>query len=123
MFVIITGILDLLLGLFLAIPAIVKADPAAFLNPIMLGAFLMFCGACLIWAAHDIAARAPVIFWQGLVRLAAVATILIGLQAELVPSENLIFALMDGIVGPVYLAGVIRSLRIAPFKILIGRTT
>lgn len=122
LFVIVTGWFDILLGLYIGFSATPQADNGLFLYPIMIGSFLVFCGACLVWAAQDIPTRAPVIFWQALVRLTAVVTILIGVPSGWVGSENLAAAVMDGIVAPIYLVGVCRALRVSPFRLLIGRT-
>ena len=121
-FVIVTGWFDVLLGLYIGFSATPQPDNGLFLYPIMIGSFLMFCGACLVWAAQDIATRAPVIFWQALVRLTAVITILLGFRAGWVASENLAAAAMDGVIAPLYVIGVCRVLKISPLRLLLGRT-
>lgn len=112
-FVLITGILEFPLALAVALPALTRLDPAYFLLPIMAGSFLMFCGACLIWASRNIPERAPIIFWQALVRLMAVLTILLGIRYGLVGRENLPAAIMDSIIAPIYIVGLMRTLRIS----------
>ncbi len=41
-----------------------------------LGMFLATAAACPMWASRDLVNRAPIVFWQGLVRLTAVASVL-----------------------------------------------
>lgn len=79
-FVFITGALDVLLGIWIALPGVLHPEPATFLNSIMLGAFLIFCGVVLMWASKDLRTRAFVVLWQGLVRATAVTAIFIGLR-------------------------------------------
>lgn len=120
-FVYVTGILDLALGIWIALPALRNPQPATFLSSIMLGAFLVFCGLVLMWAAGDIKARAPVVLWQGLVRYVAVITIAIGVSNGLVGRENLAFGIMDLVIATVYVVGIIKSLGLSPAKVVLGR--
>ena len=122
-FVIATGVLDMLLGLATAVPALLKAEAATFLPMSMIGGFLLFCGAVLVWAAQDVAARGPVIFWQGLLRVFAVIVILGGIRVGLVDAKSALpAALIDIVVGPLYLIGVSRSLSLSPLRLVIGKT-
>jgi len=59
------------------------AMPGQFVALMTLGAFLMMAAACLMWASRDMVNRAPVIFWQGLVRLTAVCSVLYAVPAGL----------------------------------------
>lgn len=79
----------------------------------MICSFLFFCGACLIWASYNIPERAPVIFWQGIVRVVAVLMILLGIHYGLVSKDNFPAAIMDFIIGPIYIFGVLHALRIS----------
>lgn len=122
-FVFATGLLEFPLGLAVAVPAIMGLDASYFILPIMIGSFLFFCGACLIWASRNIPERAPVVFWQGIVRLTAVLTILLGIHYGLVSTDNLPAAIMDLVIGPIYIVGVLRVLRLPLQKILMGQTS
>ena len=121
-FVLVTGVMDILLGLAVSIPVLLAAKTPVFVVSFMLGGFLMFCGAVLMWAAYDLAARGPVVFWQGLLRLLAVGTMLYALSAGLAGSETYFSLVVDSIVGPVYLIGVTRLLGLPPHKIFMGMT-
>ncbi len=75
--------------------------------PLMtLGMFLMMAAACLMWASHDMANRAPIIFWQGLVRLTAVASVLYAVPNELAEQWEYVLVLIDGTIGTVYVLGM-----------------
>lgn len=121
-FVLVTGVLDLLLGLVVAFPALRNPGPNNYLNPIMIGAFLVFCGAALMWSSQNVRDRGPIIFWQGLVRVAAVIAILVGVNFGWVEQKNLAAAVMDGIIGPTYLIGVCRVLRRSPLEVVLGKS-
>lgn len=75
--------------------------------PLMtLGMFLMMAAACLMWASHDMADRAPVIFWQGLVRLTAVASVVYAVPNQLSEEWEYLLVLVDGVVGGVYVSAM-----------------
>ncbi len=104
-FVYVTGALDFLVGAGSWAGALLNPQPGQFVALITLGTFLMMAAACLMWASKDIENRAPVIFWQGLVRLSAAGSVLYAVPAGL--SENWEYALVafDGPVGLVYVLG------------------
>jgi hypothetical protein len=119
-FVVITGVLEILLGLGAIAGAVAKVQPAVFLQSVLIGAFLLFCAACLLWAAQDLQQRGPVLFWQGLLRVFAVIIIGISYSNGWVGTESLLPAFIDLIVGPTYIIGVMRLLHISPLRIFLG---
>ena len=70
-FVYVTGALDFMVGAASWAGALAEPQPA-FAGLMTLGMFLSMAAACHMWASKDMKRRAPVIFWQGLVRLMAV---------------------------------------------------
>ena len=69
-----TGLSDFLVGAGTwagAIGIAMASEPlkGQFVPLITLGTFLMMAAALLMWSSHDMTNRAPVFFWQGLVRL------------------------------------------------------
>ena len=73
-----TGLSDFFVGAgtwagAFAVAAATEPVKGSFVPLITLGTFLMMAAACLMWASHNMEQRAPVIFWQGLVRLSAVS--------------------------------------------------
>jgi hypothetical protein len=119
-FVVVTGVLEILLALGAIAGAVAKIQPAVFLPSVLIGAFLLFCAACLLWAAQDLQQRGPVIFWQGLLRLFAVILIGFSFSNGWVGNESLVPGVIDLIVGSAYVIGITRVLGISPLKILWG---
>jgi len=121
-FVYLTGALDFLVGAATWAGALADPQPGQFVALMTLGTFLMMAAACLIWASKDMAARAPVIFWQGLVRLTAAGAVLYAVPAGL--SEGWEYALVafDGPVGLIYVIGMIRLTGGSFFELVLCRT-
>ena len=82
-FVYITSALDFLVGAATWYGALSNPQPGQFVALMTLGTFPMMAAACLMWASKDMANRAPVIFWQGLVRLTASLSVLYAVPAGL----------------------------------------
>ncbi len=122
-FVYVTGALDFLVGGATWAGAIADPQPGHFVAMMTLGMFLMMAAACLMWASADMAARSPVIFWQGLVRLTAVASILYAVPAGLIESWAYGLAAFDGIIGGTYVLGIMRETGRSPWDLLLCRTS
>ena len=86
------------------------------------GAFLMFAGAALVWATQDMKTRAPIIFWQGLVRLTAVGSILYMIPAGLADTWQYGVVAFDGIIGLVYIVGMMRLTGSGFFGLMLGKS-
>jgi len=121
-FVLVTGALDFLIGIGVAIPAVLEPHPESFTALVTLGAFLCFAAAALMWAAQDLEARAPIVFWQGLVRLVAVIGILYAIGTGLVGREQLAVCVFDGVISAVYFIGCVKVTGASPGSLLLGRT-
>ena len=121
-FVLITGALDFPIGLAVAVPAVLDPQPENFTALVTLGAFLCFAAAALIWSAQDLQARAPIVVWQGLVRLIAVAGILYAVGTGMEEIEQLAVCIFDGIVCAVYFVGCVKITGASPAQLLLGRT-
>lgn len=77
--------------------------------PLMtLGMFLMMAAACLMWASRDMSNRAPVIFWQGLVRLTAVSAVVYAVPNGLSDTWEYVLILIDGVIGTTYVVGAMK---------------
>ena len=87
---------------------------------ITLGMFLCMAAALLMWASHDIKNRAPVLVWQGVVRLAAVASVIYAVPNNLAASPYELCLLgWDGPIGLVYIIGAIKVTKQSFFDILL----
>ncbi|MGB5809102.1 MAG: hypothetical protein WBG86_01155 [Polyangiales bacterium] len=121
-FVWITGFLDILIGLAVWSQPLLMPQAGTFVSLMTLGSFLMFAGAALMWASKDIAVCAPVIFWQGLVRLTAVCSILYGVPNGLATPYEYGVAAFDGIISLTYIFGTMRFTGVSAPRLLMGRT-
>jgi hypothetical protein len=103
-----TGAFDFVVGAATWAGALATPQPGRFVALMTLGTFLMMAAACLMWASRDMAARAPVIFWQGLVRLSAAAAVLYAVPAGLSETWEYALVAFDGPVGLTYVIGMTR---------------
>lgn len=121
-FVLITGALDVPIGLATIAAALTQPRDEHFGALMTVGAFLMFAGAALVWATQDMKARAPIIFWQGLVRLTAVGSILYMIPAGLADTWQYGVVAFDGIIGLVYIVGMMRLTGSGFFGLMLGKS-
>ena len=118
-----TGALDFLIGAGTWGGALSNPQPGNFVAYMTLGAFLMMAAACLMWASKDMEKRAPVIFWQGLVRLTAVCSVLYAVPAGLSQPWEYALVVFDGAVGLTYVIGMARLTGCSPIELLQCKTT
>ena len=123
-----TGLSDFLVGAGTwagAIGVAMAAEPVKgqFVPLITLGTFLMMAAALLMWSSHDMASRAPVFFWQGLVRLSAVSAVVYAVPNLL--SETWEYALLaiDLPIGLVYVLGAMKVTGCSFGQLLACRTS
>ena len=107
-FVYITGALDFLVGAATWAGALADPQPGMFVALMTLGMFLMMAAACLMWASKDMANRAPIIFWQGLVRLTAVSAVIYAVPNGLSQQWEYALVAFDGTIGLTYVLGMMR---------------
>jgi hypothetical protein len=85
------------------------------------GAFLVFAGAALMWSTADLKTRAPIVFWQGFVRLTAVGSILYMVPAGLAESWQYGVVAFDGIIAAVYIIGTMQLPGTTFFGLMMGK--
>lgn len=103
-----TGALDFLVGAATWASALADPQPGQFVALMTLGMFLMMAAACLMWASEEMFDRAPVIFWQGLVRLTAVCAVIYAVPQGLSQPWEYGLVVFDGTIGMVYIIGTLR---------------
>jgi hypothetical protein len=103
-----TGAFDFVVGAATWAGAMSNPQPAQFVPLMTLGMFLMMAAALLMWASKDLGGRAPVVFWQGLVRLVAVISIFVAVPLGLSQTWEYGIAVFDGIIGITYVIGIKR---------------
>jgi hypothetical protein len=121
-FVLITGFLDIPIGLATWAAAILEPQDTHFGALMTCGAFLMFAGAALMWASQDMKVRAPIIVWQGLVRLTAVAAIIYMVPKDIAESWQYGICVFDGTIALVYIIGMIKHTGASFPQLLLGKT-
>jgi hypothetical protein len=122
-FVLITGALDIPIGLATIAAALFQPRDEHFGALMTVGAFLMFAGAALVWAAQSMTARAPIVFWQGFVRLTAVGSILYMVPAGLADSWQYGVVAFDGIIALVYIFGTMQLTGAGFFNLMMGKSS
>jgi hypothetical protein len=121
-FVLITGFLDIPIGLATWAAAVLEPHDAHFGALIACGAFLVFAGAALMWASRDMRVRAPIIFWQAFVRLAAVASILYMVPAGIAEPWQYAVVAFDATIAIVYIIGMVKHTGASFADLMVGKT-
>ena len=121
-FVWITGLLDIPIGLATWAAAILEPQDTHFGALMTCGTFLMFAGAALMWSAQDMKTRAPIIFWQGFVRLTAVASIIYMVPKGIAESWQYGIVAFDGTIALVYIVGMMTHTGASFLRLMIGKT-
>lgn len=103
-----TGAMDFLVGAATWYGALSNPQPGQLVALMTLGMFLMMAAACLMWASKDMANRSPIIFWQGLVRLTAVSTVIYAVPNGLASQAEYALVVFDGTVGLTYVIGMMK---------------
>jgi len=120
-FVYITGALDFLVGAGTWAGALADPQPGQFVALMTLGTFLMMAAACLMWASKDMLNRSPIIFWQGLVRLTAVSSVLYAVPNGLSQTWEYSLVAFDGTIGLVYVIGMMKVTGLSFFGLIMCR--
>ena len=123
-----TGLLDFLVGAgtWAGAAAIAMApEPvkAQFVPLITLGTFLMMAAALLMWSSHDMPNRAPVFFWQGLVRLSAVSAVIYAVPNQLAETWEYALVGFDGPIGLIYVIAAMKVTGCSFWQLMACKTT
>ncbi|MCA9575206.1 MAG: hypothetical protein R3B40_10465 [Polyangiales bacterium] len=122
-----TGMSDFLVGLATwgGAVGVAMADPVKgqFVPLITLGTFLLMAAALLVWASHDMAQRAPVFFWQGLVRLSAICGVIYAVPHQLSETWEYGLLAIDGPIGLVYVIGAMKVTGCSFMELMQCKTT
>lgn len=123
-----TGFTDFLVGIatwggafYMVANAPIKGQFTALIT---LGMFLCMAAALLMWASKDMKNRAPVMAWQGLVRLVAVASVIYAVPNDLAQSPyELCLLFWDGPIGLVYILGAMKVTGCSFAELLLCKTS
>ena len=120
--VFITGLFNFPIGIGLIAQALMTPNPEILTIQTVLGAFILFAGAALMWASRDIQTRASIIVWNGLVRCVGFASVLFTSTIGDIPTTFIAIAGMDLILAFIYMVGSTKYTGISFFKLLFGKS-
>ena len=124
-FVFWTGIYDIVMAGSLACPWVVRMLgvplPESYFWLWFAAVLVMYLGVLLVISSRNLKARAPVIYWEGILRLVGFLLMAgFGLFGGLGPAVVLI-GVVDLIIGLVYLIGLPKALNTPAMDILLDR--
>ncbi len=120
-FILITSILNFPIGLMMIIQAISSKTGEALITNSVAGAFIIFAGASLIWAIQEVNTRAPIILWNGLVRLFNVFLVSYASTVGDVPQAMIFATGMDLVLAIVFIIGSVKITGIPFSKLVLGK--
>ena len=120
--VLIAGILNFPIGIMMIVQAISSKTGEALITNSVAGAFIIFAGASLIWAIQEVNTRAPIILWNGFVRLFNVFLVSYATTVGDVPQEMIYTTVMDLVLAIVFIIGSVKVTGIPFSKLVIGKT-
>ena len=121
-FVFITAIFNFPIGLGMIAQALYTPNPDTLSISVVLGAFIIFAGAALMWASTNLQSRAPLVVWNGLVRIVGFASVLFTASIGTVPLAFIAIGGMDSILALVYIIGSGKAIGIPFSKLIFGKT-
>jgi hypothetical protein len=120
-----SGVWNMCLGLVLVVPPIrslLSVQVPYPFWPAIVAAFLWYTSATLILSSYDVAERASFIYWEALLRFAAVAVLLIYGFEYVGAFPTVLFALTDFAWGIFYIFGLRRVTDRSQLCLLLDRT-
>ena len=101
--------------------AVQMPNPANFVFSFTLAGFFIMAASLLIWATRDLVARAPVVFWSAISRLAAITAVLYAVPNGLADPSQYAFVLFDGLASLIYIVESLRVTGRSMLDFLLGR--
>ncbi len=120
--VLITGILNFPIGLMMIVAALMNPNPETLITTVVVGAFIMFAGATLVWSSRDLQTRASIVVWNGLVRAIGVLTVTYTITIGNVPMEQIAITGLDLMLALIYTIGSVKVTGISFGKLLLGKS-
>ena len=120
--VLITGILNFPIGLGMMVPAVMNPNPETFITSVVVGAFIIFAGAALVWSSRDLQTRASIVVWNGIVRAIGVLAVSYTTTIGHVPTEQIVVTGLDLMLAFIYTIGSVKVTGISFGKLLLGKS-
>ena len=119
-----SGIWNVVLGLILITPPIIKLLGVQIPNPFwpsIVAAFLWYTAATLMISSQDVQKFASIVYWEALLRFAAVAILITYGFRYIGVLPTVLFAMSDFAWGVFYLVGLPRSTSRSHVSLLLSR--
>lgn len=107
---IVLGLMNILLfAPFLITTAVQNPMAETFTLTFALAGFIAMTGVLLLWAARDMSTRAPVLFWNALVRILAACANVYAIQINLIDASQYAFAIFDFSAAIILIVAALKS--------------
>ena len=120
--VFIVGVFNFPIGIGLIAQALMASNPEVMPIQIAAGAFIFFAGPALMWASRNLQTRAPIVTWNGMVRLCGFLGALYTYTIGGLPTALLAIAASDLILGFIFVIGSSKDTGIPVGKLLLGKS-
>lgn len=120
--VLIAGILNFPIGLGTVYQAVSTKTGEDLIHSAVVGLFIMFAGAAIIWATKKLNTRASLIVWNGLVRLINVFIVAYAALGDGVSQMTLTITGMDLMLAIIFTIGTVKVTEIPFSKLIVGKT-
>ncbi|QHJ11115.1 hypothetical protein FX988_01337 [Paraglaciecola mesophila] len=121
-FVQITALFNFPIAIGIMIPELLSPQASSFIITLVLASFLICIGAALLWAVSDLPRRAPIIVWNGLVRLFGFVVVTYAASSGMAPTLFIPIAVMDLITAAIYVLGSAKTTGIPVSSLIIGKS-
>lgn len=119
--VLIAGILNFPIGLGTVYQTISTKTGEDLIHGAVVGLFILFAGAALIWSTKNLNTRAPLIVWNGLVRLINVFIVAYAALGGGVTQMTLTITGMDLMLAIIFTIGTVKVTEIPFSKLVLGK--
>ena len=121
-FVQITAIFNFPIAIGIMIPELLSPKPSSFIVTLVLASFFISIGAALLWAVSDLPRRAPIIVWNGLVRLFGFFVVSYAALLGIAPMAFIPISLMDLLAATIYIIGSSKITGIPVMSLILGKS-
>ncbi|KPZ71266.1 hypothetical protein AN944_01641 [Shewanella sp. P1-14-1] len=121
-FVQITALFNFPIAIGIMIPELVSPQANSFIISLVLASFLICTGVALLWAVSDLPRRAPIIVWNGFVRLFGFVVVTYAALSGMAPTLFIPIAVMDLITAAIYVIGSAKGTGIPVSSLLLGKS-
>jgi len=120
--VFIAGVFNFPISIGLIVHALISSNPEILPIQFAFGAFIFFTGPALMWASRNLQTRAPIVAWNGLVRLCGFLGALYTYTIGGLPIALLAIVASDVVLGLIFIIGSSKHTGIPVGKLILGKT-